>query len=520
MAAQPRFPWLRLTVLLLVLLLFGATVGEVALRLPELRCAGGVRVGQRGVFQLDAEAGYVMRPNVCVRLTSGEYDQVLRTNSRGLIGPEVPAGTSAEEFRVVVLGDSYTAAGQVPYEQSFTPLLETRLRASGYGPVRVINAGVGGWSTINEAGYLRAHAGWLMPDVVVVAAFVGNDIGENVLATRAGYREWTELEKGFTWGDEAVDMLEASYEWFPRNGYPQRSRVMRFEPGSPLPTPTFAAGSPQGEAEASAPPPGELDSRLASLPQIAPDETLGQYRERLATLARADAIPSGPGGRFVNELVRRAAVSRSTLQSSWRDDSEPASPAARASAWDQLRGTSRLLTRVFGEPAGSARAVTTAPRASTSRLDQAKMSLIDFEWTILRDIPGEYWLDVAWPLFGNYLSALRDTAASTGAPTLLVIIPHMGQFDDEMHARIMADYRFRQDEVDWERPQRAMRIWAERLSIPVLDLLPVFRERADRASLYLREDMHFSALAHRVTAEQLAGFISETLPANGQEIRP
>jgi hypothetical protein len=108
--------------------LFVAIVAEIALRVGELRqsnfvdlqCAGANALfqGQKGLFQLDPAAGFSMRPNICVQLRSAEYDQVLRTNSPGFVGPEVPADKTRDEFRIVVLGDSYTAGGQVPYAQN------------------------------------------------------------------------------------------------------------------------------------------------------------------------------------------------------------------------------------------------------------------------------------------------------------------------------------------------------------------------------------------------------------------
>jgi lysophospholipase L1-like esterase len=86
-------------------------------------------------------------------------------------------------------------------------------------------------------------------------------------------------------------------------------------------------------------------------------------------------------------------------------------------------------------------------------------------------------------------------------------IPEMAQFDDQMQARVMADYRFSEAEIDWDQPQRLLSAVADQTGIPELDLLPVFRARADRADLYLRLDTHFTALGHAVTAEALAQFL-------------
>jgi hypothetical protein len=62
--------------------------------------------------------------------------------------------------------------------------------------------------------------------------------------------------------------------------------------------------------------------------------------------------------------------------------------------------------------------------------------------------PRTYWLDVAWPLFGAYLGDIRATAASVGAPTVVMEIPQLGQFDDTAHQRAMDDFQFADAEVD------------------------------------------------------------------------
>jgi lysophospholipase L1-like esterase len=448
------FPLLPLLVLLGVAGLFVAVTAEIILRLAELRssnvldprCTGAATILQRqkGLFQLDPAAGYAMRPNVCVRLRYVEFDEVVRTNSRGLVGPELPASKPADEFRIVVLGDSYAVGGQVPYEQTFPAVLEQNLRARGYVRTRVVNASVGGYSTFNEAGFLRANLAWLEPDLVVVASFVGNDVAENVLATYGGYRDAPEHPDGVTWGWSAGDLLQQSFGWFPRNGDPSRHDPTAYDPAAPLPTPV---GNMTGSMRAQAP-------SSAGNPSV-----LGQMRSTGRTL------------------------------------------------WDRARSSSRVLGSLFGDPIASA-GVTTAPGAAPPSETQRKMNMSSFEWTILREVPHEYWLDAAWPLLGKYLAEIRDSAASVGAPVVLVAIPQMGQFDETMRSRIMADYRFADDEVDWDRPQRELRTQADRAGVPMLDLLPVFRARPDRSNLYLRLDTHFSALGHEAAAEQLAAFLS------------
>jgi lysophospholipase L1-like esterase len=447
-----------------VLIVFGAAMvllvavlAEVALRVGDLRsfvaadprCAGSdaSQLTQKGLYALDAAAGYVMRPNLCVRLRTTEYDEVLRTNSRGLAGPELPPSKPAGEFRIVVLGDSYAVGGQVPYVQVFPAVLEQELRARGSGQVQVVDAGVGGYSTYNEAGWLRENLSWLQPDLVVVAAFLGNDVSENVMATEAGYVIDPEHPKGFSFGPAASDLVQQSVGWFPRNGA-DASRTPgpppAFDPSQPLPTPVPATAT------------------LAQSPR------------------RAGAVLP------------------------WPIDPSPINTLKNAGHWfwDTVRSDSRVLGRLFGQPPDPS--ISTAPGQRPPSKDQRKLNVSSFEWTILRAVPRTYWLDAAWPLFGAYLADIRASAASVGAPAVVLVIPEIAQVEPSQRARTMADYRFREDEVDWERPQRELLAQAIGAGVQVIDVLPAFRDRADRDGLYLPIDEHFSALGHRVTAELLA----------------
>src|SRR5579859_5303097 len=453
---DPRaFPWVPLVILSLVMGLFAAMLAEIALRVGELRatnlvglqCVGSSSLlqGQKGLYVLDPQAGYSMRPNTCVRLETTEYDGVLRTNAQGLVGPPVSAARAADEYRIVVLGDSYTVGGQVPYEQTFPAVLEQRLHAAGYQHTRVINAGVGGYTTFNEAGILREHLAELQPNLVVVAAFLGNDVSENVLATVAGYRNAPEHPKGMTWGMQAATLVDDSGGWFARNSRPgSASMPPPWDPSQPLPQPV--GNTPDGAPVAAAPPQAQLSAM---------------------------------------DTVRRTAHA----------------------LWDGARLQSLLLGKLFGVPIDPS--VSTAPGEVPIAVQEKTLNLTSFEWTILRAPPRTYWLDVAWPLFGRYLADIRDTASSVGAPTVLLAIPEMSQFDEQMHARTMFEFRFTDDEVDWDQPQRQLAQQAEQVGLPELDLLPLFRARPDRAQLYLRLDTHFTKLGHEVTADALATFLEE-----------
>jgi lysophospholipase L1-like esterase len=435
------------------LVLFVGVLVETALRINEVqlsagadpRCAGSdsAQLTQKGLYILDSAAGYVMGPNLCIRLRTNEYDQVLRTNSRGMVGPEVPTSKAPGEFRIVVLGDSYTVGGQVPYEQTFPAVLEQELRGSGFSNVRVVNAGVGGYSTFNEAGLLRDDLGWLQPDLVVVAAFLGNDVGENVMATDAGYFIDPQHPKGFSFGPAASELVQQSIAWFPRNGQTGGTIPSPWDPGQPLPSP--------------APTPAPAISRLAEVP-----------------------IPF------------------------WVFDPSPLITFKNAGhwLWDTARTDSLLIGHVFGQPPNPS--ISTEPGRRPPSKDERMLNVSSFEWTILREIPRTYWLDVAWPLFGAYLSDIHANAASVGAPAVVLVIPEIAQVEPAERARTMADYRFSEDEVNWDRPQVELRAQAEQAGLTTVDLLPTFRASPERDALYLPNDQHFTALGHRAAADELA----------------
>ena len=116
--------------------------------------------------------GYWNRPGV-----SGNYfGAAVRINSLGLRGPEVPPKTP-DEFRVLMMGDSFPFGLGVADEHALPATLEARLRATA-GPgtdIRVINMGVVSYNSEQELRQLEELGLGLKPDLVLLA-FAVNDI--------------------------------------------------------------------------------------------------------------------------------------------------------------------------------------------------------------------------------------------------------------------------------------------------------------------------------------------------------
>jgi lysophospholipase L1-like esterase len=85
-----------------------------------------------------------------------------------------PPGTK----RIISLGDSYTIGYEVSADQTFSSVIERRLREAGT-PCEVLNCGVSGFSNAEECLYLERELMKYDPDLVMVS-FCGNDLADNI----------------------------------------------------------------------------------------------------------------------------------------------------------------------------------------------------------------------------------------------------------------------------------------------------------------------------------------------------
>lgn len=127
---------------------------------------------------------YVMDPDVGKRMRPGwegdEFKAPVKINSKGLRNPETPYEKPEGVYRVLALGDSWTFGFRMNEPDAYPRQLERILneRASLRGDPRrfeVINAGVIGYSTDQEAAWLRVEGWKYQPDVVLVNYYPVND---------------------------------------------------------------------------------------------------------------------------------------------------------------------------------------------------------------------------------------------------------------------------------------------------------------------------------------------------------
>ncbi|HXT70774.1 MAG TPA: SGNH/GDSL hydrolase family protein [Vicinamibacterales bacterium] len=124
----------------------------------------------------DPNVGIRLRPGARIRYTTVEFSAEVGINAQG-VRDEEPIGPKPRgEKRIVVLGDSLVFSVQVDAAVTFCEQLERQLNAAG-GPDhwRVINAGVQGYGPVDDWFLFDRVAAAFEPDIVLIAAFVGND---------------------------------------------------------------------------------------------------------------------------------------------------------------------------------------------------------------------------------------------------------------------------------------------------------------------------------------------------------
>ncbi|RLB83633.1 MAG: hypothetical protein DRH17_01815 [Deltaproteobacteria bacterium] len=61
--------------------------------------------------------------------------------------------------------------------------------------------------------------------------------------------------------------------------------------------------------------------------------------------------------------------------------------------------------------------------------------------------------------------------------------------------------------LDFSLPQRVVTLFCEKMGIPVLDLLPVFKEHDCPERLFFKHDCHWTKAGHRLAAEQILAYL-------------
>jgi lysophospholipase L1-like esterase len=161
----------------------------LAIALGLLVAVAGVEVALRvltawanpPLYELDERVGWRHAANVDRELTvEGGRRVRFATDARGLRATPHADARTPGRARLLVAGDSFTQGSQVEQDELFTVRLERALDAT-----EVWNAGVGGWSTVQQLLALPAQLAAYAPDAVVLVVFE-NDFQDNLMPYFAG----------------------------------------------------------------------------------------------------------------------------------------------------------------------------------------------------------------------------------------------------------------------------------------------------------------------------------------------
>lgn len=145
-------------------------------------CEGLLRVFGSGVLPRpdlyvdDRDVGKRMRPG----WSGDEFETPVTINSKGLRNPEIPYEKPANTYRILALGDSWTFGFRMnepdAYPRQLERILQTDAAARGdTRRIEVINSGVVGYSTDQEAAYLSVEGWKYQPDLVLLNYYPVND---------------------------------------------------------------------------------------------------------------------------------------------------------------------------------------------------------------------------------------------------------------------------------------------------------------------------------------------------------
>ena len=127
-------------------------------------------------------------------------------NDHGLRDTDIPYVKPDNEKRILVLGDSVTFGWGVSQGEAFSDQMEPLLREQTGGHWQVINAGVNGYNTEQEAAYLRSEGMRYSPDYVLLI-YVSNDVDSVLDPNETTWRRYPEFPPSLPEGINRLQQL-------------------------------------------------------------------------------------------------------------------------------------------------------------------------------------------------------------------------------------------------------------------------------------------------------------------------
>ena len=198
---------------------------EIGLRLS----AGPDQAGHHALCcQYDALLGWRHVPDRTIQYVTDEYTISQSYNSRGVRGPEYALDKPTDEYRVVVLGDSFAEGMSVDFDDLFSEVMKRGLNRGRSEPIEVINLGVSGYSTDQQLLAYQTEGKLYQPDLTILLVY-DNDIWFNAKNL------YTSMGRGNKPLFELIeDQLEMANYPVPKEAPAKKKRKVPNEPASYL----------------------------------------------------------------------------------------------------------------------------------------------------------------------------------------------------------------------------------------------------------------------------------------------
>jgi hypothetical protein len=161
--------------------LLALAICEILIRAFSDHCEN--ELAHRKIFaEYDPLLGWRKVPNKRGKHVACEYETFESINSKGIRGPEYSYEKQANEYRILVLGDSFTEGYTVEFHELFSENLKSKLNTTQkkYYEVDVINAGTGGYSTDQELLFFQHEGRKYNPDLTILMFYYKNDVVYNI----------------------------------------------------------------------------------------------------------------------------------------------------------------------------------------------------------------------------------------------------------------------------------------------------------------------------------------------------
>lgn len=167
-------------------------------------------IGQDTFWQPDKRVGYALIPGK-EGFWKTEGLAYVKVNTKGLRDREHAYEKKSDTYRVIILGDSFMEAVQVPFEKSFPALLEEKLNSrSSARHFEIINLSMSNFGTTQEYLYFKNEGIKYNPDLVILAFYI-NDIANN------SYKLQTFLSRPFFKSENGILTLDSQRKFYSDN---------------------------------------------------------------------------------------------------------------------------------------------------------------------------------------------------------------------------------------------------------------------------------------------------------------